>query len=156
DRQPDAEALVYGKGDVEKIEAVDAKIVDRVRIRMDLRTIDPADIGNNPDDHVERALHSIPFQRNTSNVLGAESRHLAATAQSFCRGASDTLRRLAPRTAGEDANRESGPRLGRNRWRAKGDGRADQRRIVRDDDPRGNGRKVIGEAPLLFEAAAER
>src|SRR4051812_40422418 len=46
ERQLDAEGLVDGEGDIEKVQAVDAEIVDGVALRFDGVTRDIARLGN--------------------------------------------------------------------------------------------------------------
>src|ERR1700674_1178514 len=60
ERQLDAEGLVDGKGDVEKVEAVDAEIVDGVAVGRDVLTRDVARFGNNIGDRVEGRGHGLP------------------------------------------------------------------------------------------------
>src|SRR5690606_14010349 len=52
-RHLDAEGLVDREGDVEKVEAVDAQIIDRVTFRRDLLTRNIARLRNDVGDGVE-------------------------------------------------------------------------------------------------------
>src|SRR5262249_787024 len=53
ERKLDSECLVDGECDVEKVEAVDAEIVDRVTLRLDLLARDVARLGDDIGDRVE-------------------------------------------------------------------------------------------------------
>src|SRR4051812_28599209 len=53
ERHLDSERLVDGEGDVEKVQAVDSQIVDRVTLRSDGVTRNVAGLGDNVGDLVE-------------------------------------------------------------------------------------------------------
>src|SRR5262249_53106868 len=53
ERQLDAERLIDGKSDVEKIEAIDAEVVNRVTVRRDRVTRDVAGLRDNVGDRIE-------------------------------------------------------------------------------------------------------
>ena len=53
----DPESLVDGEGDVQKIEAIDAKIVDRMTFRLDGVTRNIAGFGDDIGYGVERRRH---------------------------------------------------------------------------------------------------
>src|SRR3546814_5850968 len=65
DRHLDAEFLVDGEGDVEKIQAVDTEIIDRVGLRPDGLAVDAADFCNDVRDCRESIAHrlGIPFRQ---------------------------------------------------------------------------------------------
>jgi hypothetical protein len=54
ERHLDAERFVDGEGDVQKVETVDSKVVDRVTLGLDLVARDVARLGNDIGDRFIR------------------------------------------------------------------------------------------------------
>src|SRR5262245_42863045 len=59
ERQLDGKGLVDGEGDIEKVEAVDAEIVDGVALRLDRVALDVAGLGDDAGDGVEGRGHRL-------------------------------------------------------------------------------------------------
>src|SRR5262245_37138663 len=57
ERELDAERLVDGEGDVQKVEAVDAEVIDGMTLRLDLLARDIAGLGNNIRHGIEGRRH---------------------------------------------------------------------------------------------------
>src|SRR5438445_5767421 len=74
-RQLDAERLVDGKGDVEKIQAVDFEIVDGVAFRLDLLPRNVAGFGNDIRNRIECIGH---LRRSWCYRLGRTPRNRVA------------------------------------------------------------------------------
>src|SRR6266404_7398405 len=79
----DGETLVDGEGDVQKIEAVDAEIVDGVGCRLDRRPVDIASLGNDVRDGVKGILHDLPVPYCGGRANRAEFRHIPRKSQSL-------------------------------------------------------------------------
>src|SRR3954462_4203944 len=74
ERQLDAESLVDGECDIEKVEAVDAQIVDGVAFRLDLVALDIAGLGNDVRHGVESRRHRQPSEMCLFSAAALESR----------------------------------------------------------------------------------
>ena len=57
ERKLDAEGLVDREGDIQKIEAVDAEVIDSVTLRLDLLARDIAGLGDNVRNGIEGRRH---------------------------------------------------------------------------------------------------
>src|SRR5215813_10792630 len=80
DRHLDAESLVDGKGNIEKIQAVDAEIVDRMRFRANFCPIYIADLGDDACHRVEGRTHYLPAF--APHPARAESKQILSKSQS--------------------------------------------------------------------------
>src|SRR3954467_1241989 len=74
ERQLDAKSLVDGESNVEKVEAVDAEIVDCVAFRLDLVALNVAGLGNDVRHGVESRRHRQPSEMCLFSAAALESR----------------------------------------------------------------------------------
>src|SRR5260221_9591724 len=84
DRHLDAESLVDGKSNIEKIHAVDAEIVDHMRFQTDFHPIYIADLVDDACHRVDSRTHYLPA--SASHPAGIESRQILGKSQSKAGG----------------------------------------------------------------------